>query len=112
MKGGEVKTVALLMIFSVSVQASWHLPVTIEVTQAVEVTQAYAQEARGKLRLGNVKAQAFWLRKGQRFQMVEIGQEGSCWIAFEGKKYGLTSCPWLDGFSDHQADVFRIVTKE
>jgi hypothetical protein len=100
------------MIFSVSVQASWHLPVTIEVKQDVEVTQVDAQESRGKLRLDNVNARAFWLKKGQRFQMVGIGQEGSCWIAFEGKEFGLTSCPWLDGFRDHQTDVFRIVTKE
>ena len=85
-------------------------PITIEVKQDVEVTQAYSQESRGKLHLDNVKAQAFRLRKGQRFQMVKIGQEGSCRIAFEGKEYGLTSCPWLEGFSDHQTDVFSIVT--
>jgi len=107
-----MKTIALLMICSVSAQVSMHLPVTIEVKQDVEVTQAYSQESRGKLRLDDVKAQAFRLRKGQRFQMVKIGQEGSCRITFEGKEYGLTSCPWLDGFTDHQTDVFSIVTKK
>lgn len=86
------------------------LPITIEVKQDVEVTQAYSQESRGKLYLDDVEAQTFWLRKGQKFQMVEIGQEGSCRIKFEGKQYGLTSCPWLEGFSDHQTDVFSIVT--
>src|SRR5271165_5799809 len=91
---------------------SQDLAITIEVKQDVEVTQAYSQESRGKLHLDNVEAQAFRLRKGQRFQMVEIGQEGSCRITFEGKEYGLTSCPWLEGFSDHQADVFSIVTEK
>ncbi len=86
------------------------LPITIEVKQDVEVTQAYSQESRGKLHLDDMEAQTFWLRKGQKFQMVEIGQEGSCRIKFEGKEYGLTSCPWLEGFSDHQTDVFSIVT--
>ena len=107
-----MKTIALLMIFSVSAQASEHLPLTIEVQKDVEVTEAYSQESRGKFHLDDVKAQGFLLRKGQRFQMVKIGQEGSCRITFEGKEYGLTSCPWLEGFRDHQIDVFSIVTKK
>jgi len=107
-----VKRVALFMIFGALAQVSRQLPVTIEVKQDVEVTQAYSQDSRGKLRLDNVKAQAFRIRKGQRFQMVKIGQEGSCRITFEGEEYGLTSCPWLDGFTDHQTDVFSIVTKK
>jgi Putative zinc-finger len=110
-----VSSVAVLNRMAVSPRAraaSQALPITIEVKQDVEVTQAYSQESRGKLRLGDVEAQAFRLRKGQRFQMVEIGQEGSCRIKFEGKEYGLTSCPWLDGFSDHQTDIFSIVTEK
>ena len=69
--------------FGVSAQVSSHLPVTIEVKQGVEVTEAYSQESRGKLHLDNVKAQAFRPRKGQRFQMVKIGQEGSCRITLK-----------------------------
>jgi hypothetical protein len=107
-----MKRVALFMIFGALAQVSRVLPVTIEVKQDVEVTQAYSQDSRGKLRLDNVKAQAFRIRKGQGFQMVKIGQEGSCGITFEGKEYGLTSCPWLDGFTDHQTDVFSIVIKK
>jgi len=108
-----VKTIALLIIFSAPTQVAGHLPVTVEVKRDVEVTHnTESHESRGKLYLDDVKAKAFWLRKGQRFQMVETGQEGSCRIRFRGKEYGLTSCPWLDGFGDHQSDVFRIVTKK
>jgi hypothetical protein len=47
------------------------------------------------------------LSKGQRFRMTESLGEGSCWIAFDGAKYQLESCPWLPGFVHTQADVFR-----
>ncbi len=68
MKVGEVKTFALLMIFGVSAQVSAtqvssHLPVTIEVKQDVEVTEAYSQESRGKLHLDNVKAASISAKK-------------------------------------------------
>jgi streptogramin lyase len=108
-----VKTIALLIIFSAPTQVAGHLPVTVEVKRDVEVSHnAASYESRGKLSLGDAKAKAFRLKKGQRFQMVEIGQEGSCWIRFANKEYRLTSCPWLDGFRDHQTEIFSTVTEK
>ena len=42
--------------------------------------------------------------------MVKIYDEGGCRIEFEKKRYDVSSCPWLDGFTDHQQDVFRVVS--
>jgi hypothetical protein len=69
-------------------------------------------ESRGKLYLEDWKAKPFQLKKGQQFQMVKTGTEGSCRIRFEDQEYGLTSCPWREGFRDHQADIFLIVRKK
>jgi hypothetical protein len=108
-----VKAIALSIIFSAPTQITGHLPVTIEVKREVEVSHnAASHESRGQLYLGDPKEKPFRLRKGQRFQMVKIGHEGSCWIRFGDKEYSLTSCPWLEGFRDHQTDVFRTVTKK
>lgn len=83
-------------------------PDTIEVTRDVEVTHnTSSSEARGTLHLQDVHALPFWIREGQRFQTLNAGSEGSCQIAFKGRKYGLTSCPWLPGFTDHQSDIFK-----
>jgi len=108
--GGEVKVIALAILLSFSTQVTGPLPVTIEVKRNVEVThKTEPHESRGKLYLEDANAKAFRLTKGQRFQMVQIGEEGSCRIRFEGSQYGLTSCPWLEGFSDHQTDTFEVV---
>ena len=71
-----------------------------------------AHESRGKLSLADVGAKPFRLRKGQRFQMIAIDREGSCRIRFGKREYGLTSCPWLEGFTDHQSDIFRVIAKK
>ena len=39
--------------------------------------------------------------------MVKIYDEGGCRIEFEKRRYDVSSCPRLDGFTDHQRDVFR-----
>lgn len=44
--------------------------------------------------------------------MIKIGPEGGWEIKFGGQQYGLTSCPWLEGFSDHQTDVFTVISKK
>ena len=108
-----MKTIALWMILTAPGQVARVLPITIEVRRDVEVTHSpESNESRGMLRLDDNKAKAFRLKKGQRFQMVEAGQEGTCRIRFEEKEYGLTSCPWMDGFRDHQTDIFSIVSKK
>jgi len=108
-----VNIIAVLIFLSIPNQVSRHLPITIEVKRDVEVIHnAYPVETRGILYLDNPKAKAFTLKKGQKFQMIKIGPEGGCEIRFEDHHYGLTSCPWLEGFSDHQTDVFTVVSKK
>ncbi len=93
---------------SVAGQTRWQFPVTIEALQDVP---AHADDAgtqhRGVLYVG--RGQAFTVRKGFRFQMLKINKEGGCRIEFEKKQYDVSSCPWLDGFRDHQNDVFWVV---
>jgi hypothetical protein len=91
---------------------SVRLPITIEVKQDVEVLKwdYRRREARGKLYLAANDAIGFWLRRGQRFQMIKIEGEGQCHVRVLGKKYLLMSCPWLEGFGDHQSDIFAVVT--
>jgi hypothetical protein len=85
-------------------------PITVEVTQDVEVIHnTKPHQSRGTLYLNDLYTKEFRIKKGQRFQMIQITTECGCRIRFEGKEYGLSSCPWLDGFRDHQSDVFFIV---
>jgi hypothetical protein len=43
--------------------------------------------------------------------MLQVNKEGGCRIEFEKKQYDVSSCPWLDGFTDHQEDVFKVVSE-
>jgi hypothetical protein len=107
-----IPTLSLLtlwVLFSTPTQSK-DIPITVEVRKDVEVTHnTKPYESRGKLYLTDLNTKEFRLKKGERFQMIQMTGEGSCRIRFEGKEYGLTSCPWLDGFRDHQTDVFVIV---
>jgi hypothetical protein len=115
-----VIAIALLVALHAPAQTRWHLPVTIEVTQDVDV-KPYSVlqrpggmllgEARGTLYIGR-EAKAFRMRKGRTFQMISVGSEGGCQIRFEGNDYELPSCPWLAGFRDHQADIFKVRAEE
>jgi hypothetical protein len=92
------------------IQTSIGLPITIEVQRDVDVIHnALPYESKGVLYLYEPSARDFSFKKGQRFEMVETLPEGSCRIRFEGKTFGITSCPWLPGFADHQAPVFRVI---
>jgi len=105
----NLSLLALWVLFSAPPQSKYR-PITVEVRQDVEVTHnTTPYESRGTLYLTDLNAKEFRFKKGQRFQMIQIMGEGSCRIRFEDKEYGLTSCPWLDGFRDHQTDVFVIV---
>ena len=104
---------ALCLIFFLPIQSNKALPITIEVQRNVDVRHnTLPYESKGVLYLYEPTAKDFRLKKGQRFQMVETLSEGGCRIRFEGKLFGITSCPWLDGFADHQESVFRIVTSK
>ena len=90
------------------------LPITIEVLRDVAVKSSerkpdgsYGQE-RGTL----YSRSSFHIAKGQRFRMIAILGEGGCRIEFQGALHELSSCPWVPGFTDAQADVFRIVAFE
>jgi hypothetical protein len=82
------------------------LPITIQVTQDVPVGQRYCvYQVRGTL----CSSVEFTITKGQRFEVVELRQEGECRIEFTGTSYELASCPWMPGFTDGQTDKFEIV---
>ena len=82
-------------------------PVVVEVQRDVEVRRSEGgSERRGTL---YTNAQ-FRIRKGERFLMLRTVQEGSCRIRFHQREYELSSCPWVDGFTDHQADIFKVIT--
>ena len=54
-------------------------------------------------------AKGFVIKKGHTFLMTRILLEGGCDIRFEKRDYDFPSCPWLDGFRDQQADIFRVL---
>jgi hypothetical protein len=91
-------------------QAAWQLPVTIRARQDVPVenSQPLGHQEVGRLYV-SPKDKPFVIRKGDTFQMVAVGQEGGCRIRVEKREYEVSSCPWLDGFTDHQTSVFEVV---
>jgi hypothetical protein len=104
-----------IVAFSVSASASlaqtptrvsWDfrsVPITIEVTRDVPVKRCGFER-------GALCAQAeFTIPRGDRFQMLEVGLEGGCTIEYRGARYEASSCPWVQGFADQQADIFVIV---
>ena len=92
--------------------AAWRLPATIQVRQDVLVRlNDTPKQQRGVLYIAGSKSfEPFTLKKGQRFQMLAVLREGECRIRFEKTDYLVTSCPWLEGFTDHQSDVFEVVS--
>ena len=75
-----------------------HLPVTLRVTQDVQVRPYSPGERhrRGTLEVGgNVKVEAFTIKKGETFQMTKLLGEGECRIRFLKRDYDLPSCWWL-----------------
>ncbi len=88
-------------------------PITIEALRDVEVRTSERlpngtqRQVRGVL----YSSKAFIIRKGSRFQMIRDLGEGECMIRFKAREYELSSCPWMDGFTDHQSDVYKVVPK-
>jgi hypothetical protein len=89
-------------------QTRWHLPATIEALQDVPARPVETGvQARGVLYVTGGKA--FTIKQGRRFLMVKIASEGACRIEFDKRRHDVSSCPWLDGFADHQTDVFKVI---
>jgi hypothetical protein len=85
-----------------------HLPATIEVAQDVEATPSPVtteRRQRGTLYIAR-DLKRFRIKKGQTFQMIKLLGEGGCRIRFESTEYELGSCPWLEGFSDRETDIY------
>jgi hypothetical protein len=82
--------------------------VTIEALQDVraEIVEGPRQQ-RGVLYV--TAAAPFTIKRGQRFVMVKAYSEGGCRIRVSNREYDVSSCPWLDGFADPQADIFKVV---
>ena len=104
---------AILMTIGGLAQAGWQLPVTITALRDVEVAnrQPLGFEVRGTLYAGRSE-EAFVIRKGETFQMIAVRGEGGCRIRFNKREYELSSCPWLEGFTDHWTDIFEVVVKK
>jgi hypothetical protein len=86
----------------------WHLPVTIRVLQDVPVrSDSQSTLQRGILYVGP-KETEFVIPNGQTCEMIRVASEGGCQIGFEKLERDVSSCPWLDGFRDHQADIFNV----
>ena len=105
----RILTVGIAVIVALAQRGtSWRLPVTIEATRDV---LAHAEDSDGQHRgiLYISSGDPVSIKKGQRFQMIKIYSEGECRIRFGKKEYDVSSCPWLDGFTDHQTDIFRVV---
>jgi len=79
------------------------IPITIEVTRDVPIRRCGSE--RGVL----CAEPETVIPRGDRFRMLEIGIEGGCTIEYEGTRYEPSSCPWVLGFRDHEADLFVIV---
>ena len=104
--------VAIAVIIAGLWQASWQLPVTIRAKQDVPVeSESLGHQEIGRLYVSS-KEKPFVIRKGETFQMIAIGQEGGCRIRVAKREYDVASCPWLDGFTDHQTSVFEVVRRK
>ena len=104
--------IALVAICAGQSTAGWLLPATIEALRDVPVyVKEIPGQQRGVLYISDSKSlKPFTIKKGQRFQMLRILREDECRIRFEKNDYLVSSCPWLDGFTDHQTDVFSVVS--
>ena len=104
--------IALVAIGAGQSTAGWVLPATIEALQDVPAhLEDLPTQQRGVLYIVGPKSfRPFTIKKGQRFQMLRVLREGECRIRFEKNEYLVSSCPWLEGFTDHQAEVFEVVS--
>ena len=86
------------------------LPVLLELRRDVEVRSSEVlpdgttRQLRGVLYADT----AMRLHPGEWITMTSIGVEGSCRVRVRKTELALRSCPWLEGFADHQSDIFHV----
>src|SRR5579885_1616107 len=96
----------------------WRLPATIEALRDVRVEvqnfdseKGVLREDRGVLYIARTGDTPFQINKGERFQMTGMYPESDgCRIQFKEKSHMVGPCPWLDGHSDMQADIFKVIS--
>ena len=79
----------------------------VDVRKSERLSDSTAHQLRGVLYADT----AFQLRKGQQFTMSATLAEGSCRVRIVAREIHVSSCPWLPGFRDHQADIFKVITQ-
>lgn len=86
------------------------LPVTIEALKPIVVrTNANDRRLRGVLFVAGRPGLKMDIKKGQRFSMTKLLGDGGCTIMIKKAEYDAPSCPWLDGFTDHEREFFKVV---
>ena len=103
---------SLALIFGLTLAAQtdplWRVPVTIEALR--DVTVGRGPVARTRLSITGDDSDEFIIKKGERFQMVAIYREGQCRIRFKTMERDISSCYWLEEFSDQEPDVFKVIS--
>jgi hypothetical protein len=115
----EFILIACCELFLQRTQASPRLPVTIEAVGDVTLRSPDPRLGNQRAPRGVLDARCMrdcvsneepiTIKQGTRFLMIKILSEGGCIIQFDRRQYTLISCWWLDGFTDHQEDFFRVV---
>ena len=83
------------------------VPVAIQVRGEIPLRPCENYQERGVLcSRGAIDS----VSEGDVFHMTEIGSEGGCTIDLRGQEFEISSCPWVEGFSDPQEDLFAIVS--
>jgi hypothetical protein len=117
-QGGNVKVTLVLLLacstLCLAAELRWDgktVPITVQALKDVSVRPTQQQASSGnRMERGVLYSRdSFLISAGQLFTVVALEREGMCTIEYSGKKHSLLSCPWMDGFTDRQVDVFKIV---
>jgi hypothetical protein len=86
------------------------VPITIEVSKDIRVYSKTPRPDEPKHERGSLYGNGdFTIVSGRRFEVVKLLPEGTCRIEYVGRSYDLISCPWMAGYADPRADIFKIV---
>jgi hypothetical protein len=86
------------------------VPITIEVSKGIHVYSKEPRPEEPKHERGSLYGNGdFHIAAGQRFKVIKLFREGTCRIEYAGHDYDLSLCPWMLGYADPRADIFKIV---